>query len=468
MRSRFDDSWLPLAFALTAAIGMFFGYKVSQSMSNDQLVKMVESNDLQLIQHAQDIIENNYYGDIDTASYVNTVVDAMTEHLDEYSNYFDSRASVGFQHVVNGTYRGVGLDYIIYHDSIYITKVIKDSPGEMNDIRPGDVIMSVFNDSVDAMVITDIQQAVKDWDTINLTLFRYSDQSVIEKSLAKTKVSSSSIRSKLLGDGSVCYISIPRFGDNIFLAFMEELDYYKNQGIDISKLIIDLRNNPGGLLDETVKILNQLISEANKTIVSTIDAKGKVKDYKSNGRSFLSIEDIVILINEVSASASEIFAGSLQDHKLATIVGETSYGKGKIQQQFKLNQGASLNLTVGEYILPSGKKISKTNQYNERNGVIPDIVISDTCQSGQHYRYTDEYAFLIKHGVIDKSTLGIEEMLVIMRQYQDYTHSDTICSVSKVRKMATLLWQNYQSDLDMSAAIAVHDKSLEQAMKLVQ
>lgn len=448
---------LPLVLSLVAAFGMYFGYQLHKSFSTG-LVYSHPKDELSRINEVHSIIRSNYYGDFDTAQYVESVIIESTNNLDPYSSYIAPNDLLGFNHVIHGDYRGLGFDFISLNDSIIVIDVLVHSPAAKAGIVRGDVLVSV-NSGTELML-----NELLEVDSAELRIYRPSEDRLVQAKITKGRVLNSPIESKILEDGTIGYVKIKRFSDGVFLAFMEELEHYKNNGLEFKKLIIDLRDNPGGLLDETVKILNQLIPEANKTILSTINNKGNQKDYKSNGRSFLSIEDIVVLVNESSASASEIMAGCLQDLDLATVIGANSYGKGKIQQHFELSNGGIINLTIGEYLLPSGRKINSNTLDSISRGITPDVLVDQTCDNNST-RFHDQFAFLVKADKIHKEHLTSNEFDQIMTSYeQSLSAAGEISSSCQLRMMSSLLWQKYQSDLDLNDELIKFDEALVAAI----
>ncbi len=462
---RREQIFTPLILALVAAIGMILGYKMHEANSAD-LVQQYTDDELSSVEESLRLIRANYYGDIDTASYVNNILSKAVETLDPYSSYVPPQGLAGFHHAISNKYVGYGFDFITYRDSLVVTEVVVGSPAEGAGLNRGDVIVGLNgNQLTDPSEIVD---GLFQSESTSLMLYRPSENKTKTVSMNKGPVETSAVQAKLIDQGRIGYLKIKRFTDDVFLDFMEQFDYYKSHGLEFKDVIIDLRDNPGGLLDETVKILNQIIREPNQTIVSTINNKGKQKDYKSNGRSFLKIENVVVLINEHSASASEIMAGSLQDLGVATIVGTNSYGKGKIQQHFSVDNGGSLNLTIGEYLLPSGRRIISDTSDIAGRGVVPDVAITNICDSSEDQRMLDQYSYLIERRKLDADVLTATEISQLIADYslQDET-LNAECTTDRTRKLAALLWHEYQSELDLNEDLIQYDHALSQAIKIL-
>jgi len=243
---------------------------------------------------------------------------------------------------------------------------------------------------------------------------------------------------------SVSIVRIKRFYEDVYRDFMQALEDQKTMGYNATHLIIDLRDNPGGIVEETVKILNQLIPEKQKLLLSTNKKSGRAKEYLSNGRTFLDIERIVIICNEASASASEILAGVLQDYDRGVVIGLPSYGKGLIQQNYDLSNDGSINLSIGEYILPSGRHIHpssmtdstyqslvNTRSLSAGRGVPPDVLLEDCVMRlalGDHAKQ-----LTIRHDLWTKEDLSSEDRRSIIT-------SDILSNENCVEARGRQLW----------------------------
>lgn len=455
---------LPLLFSLVAALGMFCGYKLQKS-APDELVSSHDSDQLSLISEVHNLVRANYFGDLDTGQYIESVVSQLTSNLDDYSGYIKPVDVGGFKHAIEGNYLGLGFDFINMNDSIVVIDIITNSPAEKAGLKRGDIILELKNP-------VDIYNGNKEMlnqimlvDSTSLMIYRSSSENEFQVNIKKGQINTSPIESKILENGSIVYVKINRFSDDVFLAFMDELEHYKSNGLEFGKLIIDLRNNPGGLLDETVKILNQLIPESNRTILSTVNSNGKKKEYKSNGRSFLNIMDIAVLINGSSASASEILAGSLQDLELATVIGSNSFGKGRIQQHFSLSNGGTINLTIGEYLLPSGRRIKSATQDSVVHGITPDIVVDQDCDSDQN-RFYEQYTYLVEQGLIHKKVLSTQELQDVTTSYEKFVDSHSPNEKDcLLQNMSILLWHEFQSELNLNSELIQKDAALSRAIQ---
>ena len=402
------SKYLPLLLGIMAAIGMIFGMRLQKSLEYDGIISRVEETPEQSIVEALNHIKSKYYGEVSYETFTDAILKDMVDELDPYSHYFPKSKDEDYNQYVNGLYEGIGIEYMAFDDSLFVSTIIPGGPASQTDIERGDVLLLI--DGVD------IQQKSIDIDSmerlshrsigeeIQLTIYHQASDEVKTHSLAISKVSLPLVKSFLIEDNTeVAYIKIQRFYRGVFRDFMDAIDGYHMDSIPVKHLIIDLRGNIGGVVDETIKLLNQFFTEKEIILLSTVDNAQQSQVYNSNGRTFMDLGRLVVLIDERSASASEIMAAVLQDHDRAIIIGENSYGKGVIQQNYDLSNHGSINLTIGAYKLPSGRFISQGAKsdsiyYTLKNkrelragrGVTPDVYLAscedDTLQKNEIQR----------------------------------------------------------------------------------
>lgn len=414
------DHFQPLLLSLVAALGMLVGIQFANSNEGENvLLKKVNPDTEQVIIEALGHISEKFYGSYDTVSFTESVVRSMISNLDEYSHYWDNRHSEYYQQYLNGSYFGRGFELFQLDSVYYVTSVIEGGPADAMQIARGDKILQINESVLSKMTMDSVQILLSRPEPVSIQMMRADGMQIDTLDLPYEDVRIPVVESFRIRHSNAIYIKIERFTKEIFIQFMDELDDLKKEGSDVTDLIIDVRDNPGGLIDETIKLLNQFIPEKDVPLLSTIDNQGKTKSYKSNGRLFFNPGRIVVLVNEKSASASEILAGSLQDLDRAVILGENTYGKGLIQQNYQLSNGGSLSLTVGEYLLPSGRSISqladssktfKTIQAGRNitssRGINPDISVVMNCTNPFKQDLYNEYvSFIIEKGLIGKRVL---------------------------------------------------------------
>ena len=426
------ENFLPLIVGSIAAVGIFLGLNLRNSLIEDSfIINRVENNEDLVIYEALAHINEKYYGER-KEDFTDQVVVSMIDELDDYSHYWNRKSNIDYNHYLDGSYIGRGFELFQKDTSFYITKVLKGSPAFDCKLLRGDEIQQIEGRPVNTLNIDSIQSLLDQKDTINLLIYRHGVDSIFSSRLDYNQIDIPLIEVKKIVNHDLIYIKIDRFSTNVFAEIMGKLDEFKRDEIAVSDIIIDLRDNPGGLLEEAVKLINQLISEPNIVLVSTTNNVQRVQEYKSNGRNFLEIKKVVVLINSMSASSSEILAGSLQDLDRAVVIGENSFGKGKIQQNFVLSNGGSISLTVGEYILPSGRSISKlkdsTTIYRTLKkgrlidtelGVHPDIVMIESCDYKIDQAQRREFInFFIEGNILSNHQLNYENLDSIYSVFQ--------------------------------------------------
>ena len=357
---------LPLIMALVSAFSMIIGMRFQESLVLDGLVVPLDQEYSNSILEVSNHIKHKYYGDLNDTTFTDAVIGTMVEQLDPYSHYFEEERNVRYSNYMEGLFTGIGVDFVIDEDSVFIYRVLPQSPAEDAGIQKGHILLSIDSIPIGRgtnfrNVLDGIQKDVGA--EINIKTYNPVSKVAIDTTLVVESIEVPLVHHYILADDVAdkeChYFKIDRFYKSIFVDFMDLIDQNSSDGKGVENMIIDLRDNPGGVVEETTKLLNQFVSEKGKLLLSTNSKTGKVKEYLSNGRSFFDVERIVILQNERSASASEILAGVLQDYDRAILIGTDSYGKGFIQQNIKLSNEGSLNLSVGEYILPGGRTIRR-------------------------------------------------------------------------------------------------------------
>ena len=246
-----------------------------------------------------------------------------------------------------------------FRDTIMVANVLENSPAQRAGLKALDRIIAV--DSMDfsnaKMDFPRFRAHFRDNGPIESTLkVKRMGKGMLDLSIVPDKVETSSIRFYHMIDDSTLYVRIDQFVARTYREFMEVLET-NNSANRIPRLIIDVRDNPGGYLNEVTKILSQFFEQSELLLVNTKVRNGKEKKYETTGRNFYDVDEIVVLINENSASGSEVLAGALQDWDRGLVVGQQSFGKGLVQEQYDLNSGAAIRITVANYFLPSGRSI---------------------------------------------------------------------------------------------------------------
>lgn len=315
----------------------------------------------------RDCIDKYYLGEIDDAAVTEGMYKGMVEALgDPYSEYFTKEENTVRVQEYEGSYKGIGV--VIQQDrntgTITIVSCYDGSPAKEAGIMDGDIVYMVNGEFASDKELEEVVEIIKGSGNagVNLTLLREGQSEYIEVNVVPNDVVYPVVSHQMMED-EIGYLAIGEFKESTYQQFHDALMDLKSQGM--KGLIVDLRNNTGGLLNSVNDILSDILPEG--TIVYTVDKYGNREDYKSEGTSPLEIP-MVVMVNEYTASASEIFAGAVRDYDMATLVGTQTYGKGVVQSTIRLTDGSALKLTTANYYTPKGTNINGT-------GLEPDVVV---------------------------------------------------------------------------------------------
>ena len=309
----------------------------------------------------------NYYVDkIDLDSLSSEIIKDVVKRLDPHSFYISKNELPIVNESMRGSFEGIGVNFFFINDTVSIIRVLKGSPAEKFGLKAGDRILmsdrdTLYGKNLSNQKILDKIKGPKD-SKINLEIFRPSSAEKFKVNIERGKVEIGSVFSYELKD-DIGYIKIDRFIKDTHVDFKLAIENFNDKGI--KKLILDLRDNPGGYLFSAEKI-SDVFLEKDQKIVIVKSSKGEIKEKLASGEGIFKDGNICILINKNSASASEVLAGALQDNDKAFIIGETSFGKGLVQNQFPLGSKDAIRLTVAKYYTPSGRSIQKPfESYND-------------------------------------------------------------------------------------------------------
>ena len=284
----------------------------------------------------------------------------ILSELDPHSVYINAKDVQAANDDLRGSFSGVGIEFTIREDTIHVQNVIKNGPAERAGILAGDKIVSVDGKPFVGKAVTneEAQHRLKGpKDTkVKIGVIRYGTKTVKTFTITRGEIPQKSVAAAYMVDATTGYIRIKNFGETTYPELLIALA--KLQQSNFKSLIIDLRDNVGGYLNSAVQIANEFLPK-NRLIVYTQGRKSPREDYRSDGRGSYQGMPLVVLINEASASAAEIFAGAMQDNDRATIIGRRSFGKGLVQQQIGFNDGSMIRLTIARYYTPSGRCIQK-------------------------------------------------------------------------------------------------------------
>lgn len=374
---------------MVTTIAMYSKFQNSGFLSSNGSSSSSENTLVKTLQSFKAMINKLYIGDVDEDAMIEGALKGYVEGLgDPYTEYYTKEEMADLREELNSEYVGIGV-YIgnnAVDNTIVIAGTIKSSPAEEAGLKAGDVVEKIDDVSYTGKQLSEATKVLKaeEGTTVKLTILR--DEKEIEINITRRKITVEHVSSKMM-DNNVAYIKIDSFDNNVADSFKSQLtDLMKG---NVNGIIIDLRSNGGGIVTEATDIAD-LFLEKDETILITKSKKdNEEKITKSKQEPIVKNTPVVILVNEATASASEILAGALKDKYNATIVGKTTYGKGVIQSLYNLKDGSGLKITTDEYFTPNHNKIQKT-------GITPDVEVDLTKDADGNYETGDKDAQLLK------------------------------------------------------------------------
>jgi len=349
---------LPLYIAITLCIGVLIGANMAGSTSAPTSDFMNSLNKFrQVLTH----IENDYVDEVDSEKLVESAISNMLEELDPHTSYIPAKELELIQSRLEGNYEGIGIEFNIFKDTIRVVSPLSGGPSEKLGIRAGDKIVKVDDETVAGIGITN-QKVVEllrgpGGSEVTISIKRKGENDLIDFTIERDVIPQYSVDVSYMVDDEIGYIKIARFANSTYLEFKEALFKLKDQGMN--KLVIDLTGNPGGYLNRAVEIADEFLSGRQMIVYTDGKEKRYVEEHFSGEEGDFEVGSLVIMMDEGSASASEIVAGAVQDHDRGLIVGRRSFGKGLVQLPIDLNDGSELRLTISRYYTPSGRSIQK-------------------------------------------------------------------------------------------------------------
>ncbi len=368
-----SNRYMPMLLALCVVIGIGIGSFFTNHFSGNRLnIINSGSNRLNNLLH---IIDDQYVDEVNIDSLVDKAIPQILAELDPHSVYISAKDVQTATDDLKGSFSGVGIEFTIREDTIHVQNVIKNGPAERAGLLAGDKIVSIDGKPFVGKVVTNEEamhrlKGPKDT-KVKVGVVRYGSTKVREFTVTRGEIPQKSISATYMLDENTGYIRIKNFGETTYPELLIALAKLSQGGF--SNLVIDLRDNTGGYLQSAVQIANEFLPK-NKLIVYTQGRKSPRQDYVSKGNGSYQNIPLVVLINEGSASASEIFAGAMQDNDRATIIGRRSFGKGLVQQQIEFPDHSMIRLTVARYYTPSGRCIQKPYTLGDDSDYAQDLL----------------------------------------------------------------------------------------------
>jgi len=350
--------YLPLLLGLACAAGVLLGAKLNFTPTQNLFPTSAKKEKLNRL---IDFIDYEYVDKINTDSIVDVTVNRILENLDPHSVYIPKQEYASVSENMKGDFVGIGVSFYNINDTIVVIQPIEGGPSKKIGIKAGDRILYANNKKLFGKQMTNdsimVQLKGIEDSMVTLTVLRKGFKDLLKFNVRRSRVPLKSVDAAYMLTDELGYIKVNRFSETTYQEFKESLTKLKSKGA--IKIALDLRNNPGGYLSEAINIVDEFLKDG-KLILFTKNRKGAIEETYSSRKGTFENNELYILINENSASASEIVAGALQDNDRGTIIGRRSYGKGLVQREMELGDGSAVRLTIARYYTPTGRSIQKS------------------------------------------------------------------------------------------------------------
>ena len=443
----FEKKYLiPTVIFLSLAVGLLLG-RFSYMYSDDLPIIYKKSRSQKLLK-VIDLINRQYVDNVNTDSIVDLIISDFLQELDPHSYYFNAKQYQQLRESLDGNYVGLGMVFTTLRDTPIVIQLFKDSPLKKSGVIIGDKIVNLDTISLVGLDMDSLVNLFKQQDNklLKLKIYRTYDHSTFDVKVSRAKIEMPSVLGYYDDSTNIGYIKILLFGKNTYNEFMKYVDEFRQK--PIKGLILDLQNNTGGLLNSAIDILSEFFPK--KTLLCYTKSKKTIESKcysESNG--VLQDLPVVVLVNHSTASASELVAGALQDYDRGVVIGTRTFGKGLVQNEFKMSDGSVVRLTVARYYTPSGRCLQKpykdyyydylqakdtvlldtTQKYKTKHGrivygdggVFPDIIMRDTFRQRLLYVNLCQLKYLENYGPVLQKFHNIQQII----SFADSTH---LCS----------------------------------------
>jgi len=345
---------------------------------------------IDLFSEVLETIKQEYVNEIDQAKAMDSAINGLLQSLDPYSAYMSPRSFDGMQSDTKGEFGGLGIEIGMEAGVVKVISPIDDTPAANAGIKSGDYIVRINDQQVQGKTLTEAVELMRGpvGSEIKLTVRRRNEKKALEFKIKRAVIEVKSVEAKIIGEkNEIGYLRLKSFNQNSDKQLFKKINNFEKKN-KLTGYILDLRNNPGGLLTQAISITDFFLDDGE--IVSTKGRKiSETRKFFSKKGDGINKKPLIVITNNGSASASEIVSGALKDHKRAIILGERTYGKGSVQSIIPLKNGGGLRLTISKYYLPSGKSISEV-------GVLPDIFVEEV---GKDFKINTETDNQLKYAV---------------------------------------------------------------------
>lgn len=353
-----NNRWMPLIIAVSIVGGIIIGTFFANRYAGNRLnIINTSSNKLNDLLH---IIDDQYVDTVDIANIVEQSMPKILEELDPHSTYISAKDAESANEDLKGSFCGVGIQFVIREDTVRVTNIIHGGPSEKVGILPGDKIISVDGKPYVGSIVTNqetLHRLKGDKGTkVKIGVMRHGQKNPMSFTVIRGDIPLKSIDATYMINDKLGYVKIKNFGETTYAELLTSLAELETAGF--KGLVVDLRGNGGGYLSAAIQMVNEFLP-GDKLIVYTQGRRARREEYKSDGRGSYQKIPLIVLIDETTASAAEIFSGAIQDNDRGVIVGRRSFGKGLVQQPIEFSDGSLIHLTIARYYTPSGRCIQK-------------------------------------------------------------------------------------------------------------
>lgn len=359
-KNKFFFVFLPLLLSITLISGIFIGRFFFNSGQRTTIVFKNNFNSDSKISTIIDLILDSYVDSVDKKEIINKTIKNLLQELDPHSYYISAEEYAELNEPLEGSFEGIGIEFRIQNDTVVVVHPINGGPSEMLGIKAGDRIVTVNDENIAGKHISNKEVIKrlkgKKGTKVKVGILRHGNKKILEFNITRDKIPIYSIDASYMINDSIAYIKISRFAKNTYEEFKNSYEDLLKKGMKY--LILDLRSNGGGFLQSAIKIADEFLDK-NKLIVYTKGHARPRTDYYATANGNLENIALYLLIDEGTASASEILAGAIQDNDRGIIIGRRSFGKGLVQEQIRMPDASAIRLTVARYYTPSGRCIQK-------------------------------------------------------------------------------------------------------------
>jgi carboxyl-terminal processing protease len=361
---------IPL-FLMLLSIGVLVGMKVNTAASGDDVFDNVKK-----FNEALTLVQKNYVDDVSTDKLTEAAIKGMLAELDPHSTYISADQLKRINEDFQGSFEGIGVEFDIVNDTITIITPISGGPSEALGILAGDKIVKIDGVNAVGMTREDVPKKLRGakGTKVTVSISRGGSPNLIDFEITRDKIPLYSVDASFMIDNEIGYVRVTRFSATTYDEFSKAMGELRNKGM--KKVVLDLRNNPGGYLDQSFKMASMFIESGKKIVFTKSRIPAYNDEYISEGGDYTKTP-LVVLVNDGSASASEIVSGAIQDWDRGIIVGENTFGKGLVQRQYDLSDGSAMRVTTSRYYTPSGRLIQKPYEGGEYKKMLLNIEDGD-------------------------------------------------------------------------------------------